>query len=216
MVLPNALGGRKEVKKMPNWSFNEVRITGPEETLEKIAKQVRVSTMAVSHSYSNNKDSNTRSLTASIRTNEFSLEGVIPQPPIVRVQLMNDDDGINTDVVEAYCARHNINNQLSNWQDQMDCADYWYNWRNEHWGTKWDTRDACVDMMSNELFASFNTAWAPPEPVFEELSRQYPDVLIECVAEIEGWDNYRMKWKDGQKISEEKFLNFEDLFDQCE
>lgn len=211
MVLPNVLGGRKEVKKMPNWSFNEVRITGPEETLKKIAKQVRVSTMSVVRSYPNNI-----CRTARIRTNEFSLEGVIPQPPIVRVQLMNDDDSMNTDVVEAYCTRHNINTQLSNWRDQMDCADYWHNWRNENWGTKWDTRDAYVDMMSNELYASFDTAWAPPEPVFEELSRQYPDVLIECTAEIEGWENYRMKWQGGKKISEEKFLNFEDMFEQWE
>lgn len=202
---------------MPNICYNHIRINGSYWDLEAIRKRGRVTFMYQPPFYYKDR-------TTTIYTNEFSLEGFIPAPPIVKVQYQDPNDPITPAV--AYCERHGLVDQKIRFlcgnktgevnRFYSENPSYWHNWRNEHWGTKWDTRDACVDMMSNELYASFDTAWAPPEPVFEELSRQYSDVMIECTAEIEGWENYRMKWQGGQKISEEKFLNFEDMFDQDE
>ncbi len=44
----------------------------------------------------------------------------------------------------------------------------WYDWSNEHWGTKWDAYDVRVDPEC----VSFTTAWAPPKQWYRELARR--------------------------------------------
>lgn len=63
-------------------------------------------------------------------------------------------------------------------------AETWYEWRNENWGTKWNAANASITERAEDgtkISYSFETAWAPPIPVFFELSKQFPDVRI-CVA----------------------------------
>src|SRR6056300_1253603 len=62
----------------------------------------------------------------------------------------------------------------------------WYDWRLEHWGTKWDIYNATCDRMdANTLVLSFDTAWSPPIPVFDKLV----DMGFEVSARYldEGW-----------------------------
>ncbi|MGD9728563.1 MAG: hypothetical protein AB7V39_19530, partial [Nitrospiraceae bacterium] len=65
----------------------------------------------------------------------------------------------------------------------------WYVWNNENWGTKWDAYDVVVggastilerlatasDERSTEV-VRFDTAWAPPIPVFEAMADQFPEL----------------------------------------
>ena len=56
----------------------------------------------------------------------------------------------------------------------------WYDWCREHWGTKWNAYNngylgACSNDADDVVFL---TAWAEPEPVILELSKQYPDIVI--------------------------------------
>lgn len=50
----------------------------------------------------------------------------------------------------------------------------WYTWACENWGTKWNAYDAS----ETERGWVFLTAWSHPEPVIEELSRRFPDVIF--------------------------------------
>lgn len=74
----------------------------------------------------------------------------------------------------------------------------WYEWRCEHWGTKWDaafedsgpfigmgTESMDVELSKQSQVATitptvavykFDTAWAPPEPVIEAASEQHPEL----------------------------------------
>lgn len=55
----------------------------------------------------------------------------------------------------------------------------WYNWRIDNWGTKWDiSSGAVVELIGNEAFGSFSTAWSPPIPFFEALTDLGFDVNI--------------------------------------
>ena len=56
----------------------------------------------------------------------------------------------------------------------------WYGWRNENWGTKWDATNGDMFDDSEEGFVSysFDTAWSPPEPIYNALKEKYPDVRI--------------------------------------
>lgn len=64
-----------------------------------------------------------------------------------------------------------------------------FKWAVDRWGTKWNVSE---DMATHsvredgEVFASFETAWSPPEPVALELSRLYPDVLVSLKYKEEG------------------------------
>lgn len=59
----------------------------------------------------------------------------------------------------------------------------WYSWSIEHWGTKWNAADTCVD--ANNETVSFNTAWSEPIPFLEHLCSENPNEEIEIYAENE-------------------------------
>lgn len=48
----------------------------------------------------------------------------------------------------------------------------WYDWRIKNWGTKWNAYEVEFD---GDCRLSFQTAWNRPEPIFEALTRKYPD-----------------------------------------
>ena len=54
--------------------------------------------------------------------------------------------------------------------------DYWYKWCINNWGVKWDfgkdEYDDAAVVVDNEVSVSFNTAWAPPNGLYDELHRQ--------------------------------------------
>lgn len=50
----------------------------------------------------------------------------------------------------------------------------WYEFALENWGTKWNAYDVIVD----EDFIQFDTAWATPEPIIAKLSEMLPRATI--------------------------------------
>ena len=60
--------------------------------------------------------------------------------------------------------------------------DNWYHWRTKHWGTKWNASETWIDKQNEQIVISFDTAWAPPIPIVEELSKQY-DLTLEWLEE---------------------------------
>ena len=57
--------------------------------------------------------------------------------------------------------------------------DRWYDWRLQHWDTKWDAYD--VEVTDNDpecLEVQFNTAWSPPEAVCHAMRELYPDLSV--------------------------------------
>ena len=70
----------------------------------------------------------------------------------------------------------------------------WYDWANDVWGTKWDV-DASIDFIDVDCIEiSFDTAWCPPEGVFNYIKEQYPDLSVswfydEPGCEIAGYLN---------------------------
>ena len=58
--------------------------------------------------------------------------------------------------------------------------DRWYDWRNQNWGTKWDCYEVQIDEELPYGFeVTFDTAWAPPEPVCEAIREKYPDISVQ-------------------------------------
>ena len=91
-------------------------------------------------------------------TSAFSLNKIIPMP----------DDIYRGDFGEKERKKYGDNN--------------WYDWATNNWGTKWDIDEKDIEVQSlddRELQYSFETAWAPPVPVYEHLVNKFPKLLIE-------------------------------------
>jgi len=64
----------------------------------------------------------------------------------------------------------------------------WYSWSIENWGTKWGAYSfSWVYEGDDHLHFTFNTAWSPPVPIFEELSRLLPTLRFYVQSFDEGW-----------------------------
>lgn len=66
---------------------------------------------------------------------------------------------------------------------------YWYEWRCEHWGTKWDTYDhdpSATEMGPGWFRTRFQTAWSPPGPAILAASSQHPTLTFH----VFGWDEF--------------------------
>ena len=62
----------------------------------------------------------------------------------------------------------------------------WYDWRLDHWGTKWDIYDVSYQRLDDKTIAlNFSTAWSPPFRIFDKLT----EMGFEFTARYldEGW-----------------------------
>lgn len=78
------------------------------------------------------------------------------------------------------------------WVD-YDSTSIWYDWNIRNWGTKWDAKEAVIEIHTDghEGFdLNFDTAWSPPEPIIEEFieyCRKNSLVLEWWYEEEQGW-----------------------------
>ena len=77
----------------------------------------------------------------------------------------------------------------------------WWNWRNDNWGTKWNlvpnhdgdlTAYLTVEDGEDYISLEFDTAWSPPEGIYEAIVEKYPDLSVnwfyrEDGVQISGW-----------------------------
>jgi hypothetical protein len=65
----------------------------------------------------------------------------------------------------------------------------WYDYANEYWGTKWGAYEASiVAETETSLTLFFNTAWAPPTPIFDKLAER--GLEVHCFWQDEDPSNY--------------------------
>ena len=78
--------------------------------------------------------------------------------------------------------------------------DNWYDWRNEHWGTKWDVNEyygfdrQYINDDESQISVGFSSAWGPPLQAFQEFIDKHPVILearyYEPGCDFMGiWDN---------------------------
>ena len=73
---------------------------------------------------------------------------------------------------------HPMPNELEGTTAPSDTPN-WYDWCVNNWGTKWDMCDkftAEIDEGWAEF--GFNTAWGPPQGIYEKITEDFPDVGI--------------------------------------
>jgi len=91
----------------------------------------------------------------------------------------------------------------------------WYYWCQRNWGTKWEAYRSEVDarnFLDSEIGGvitwSFNTAWCPPIPIFQELEARGFKVHARYLDE--GW-NFIGEYKDGVDSEYVDIMNNENV-----
>ena len=112
---------------------------------------------------------------------EHCFSQIIPEPDWLNIPLLSSDNRFNKygndgelpmNVQEDYGVSRRF-------QSTGRADERWYDWRVNHWGTKWDCYDVEVtDDDPDQLEVEFNTAWSPPEAICNELREQYPDLAV--------------------------------------
>ena len=82
----------------------------------------------------------------------------------------------------------------------------WYEWCNQHWGTKWNSYgygEAKVNYKDGDVL-NFLTAESAPHPVMEKLAERFPDVEIkhEWADEYIGENCGRYRYQHGVRVEE--------------
>ena len=66
---------------------------------------------------------------------------------------------------------------------------YWYDWRVDKWGTKWNSYNCeIVEHEDDYVVYTFDTAWGPPTGVIEALREQCPDFSISAFYDEPGME----------------------------
>ncbi len=99
---------------------------------------------------------------------------IIPEPDWANLPLMTSD--------KPYALQKGNDGELpvnGRFQSTNIADDRWYDWRLQNWDTKWDAYDvSVVDDDPEQLEVTFNTAWAPPEAICNQIREDYPDVSV--------------------------------------
>ena len=101
-------------------------------------------------------------------------------------QIIPEPDWANTPVMLGHEMRYGMTRANlgelpvdGKFQSTGQQDDRWYDWRLQHWDTKWDCYDVEVtDDDPEQLEVTFNTAWSPPEAICERIREDYPDVSV--------------------------------------
>lgn len=63
---------------------------------------------------------------------------------------------------------------------ESELTPFWYTWRYNNWGTKWDSDLEITKETAKQLVGTMLTAWAPPSEALVTFGQKYPDVKIEA------------------------------------
>ncbi len=179
---------------MSNWCVNRVRILGNSSDVAKIKELVR------------NGDS------------AFSFDKIIPMPSCLDVggvpsnaimasqayswakkngaEINENASSVFAGYVDVITQPCEVGPKAEAYFHAISETGYfsWYDWRRKFWGTKWDASEPeLVGESDPEVAYQFMTASGVPIPVYEALSRMFPNIKIFVSVLLE--DKY--DWIDG-------------------
>mgnify|MGYP004452333711 FL=1 len=150
---------------MPNWCMNEVSIHGEEQEVAKFVDEC---------------------FTEVDNQQVLDFDKVLPEPDYDKPK----KDGTHNDGVQT---------KLNAPYEHPD----WYTWRNANWGTKWNLVPAkggsvdgySVDITKDYINLTFDTAWSPPDGIYDAIGDRYPDLSVnwfyrEDGMQMSGWLPY--------------------------
>ena len=164
---------------MPNWCTNGLLITGRKKELDRLVEYVKG------------------------EQESFCFDTILPMPTELRgtqspanIVTQEEYDNIAPELWAKMNDPDNpfeskpITQEMSIKYLRLYGNDNWYDWSCDNWGTKWDTNEVRFHRYNDtELVYEFDTAWCPPEGIYQELVKQFPKLEFNLEWHEEGGDS---------------------------
>lgn len=176
---------------MPNWTTNEIRISGPAEVVKKFLADAK------------KKPDGTYWFSSWIpvpetiskydTTNHPNGKGLVVGQ---RASWENDSPIVTEELIEEYKKAT---------EEQM--AFYgvvgWYDWNRKYFGCKWDCEVEFYSIKETELLAVSTTPWTAPEAFFFAMTNRYPELEFQVNAKYEDgeWEDFVFTEGSGQVVA---------------
>ena len=102
---------------------------------------------------------------------KFDFNKIMPEPDY------DDTDGDWVEPLKEYIEKH-----FPSSGNPEDRNRWWWYWRFQNWGTKWEMGDDDYSSVSYDYEYScgfeFETAWEPPEGIINKLREKYKGIII--------------------------------------
>ena len=187
---------------MPNWVFNGLTIEGSPEEINKLVTQMNKPFKKIA----DNWNMETHAMEVKLFT--------YPNPVFAFHNIYNHEQaGISN---EEYIKQPDHTLPI---QEAMKFSgNHWYDFNVREWGTKWDVAVDSDDKYPDTyiegptpngdnlvVYYNMHTAWSPPMPAIEKLSKQYPTLLFTLSYEEEqGWGG-ECEFLRGEMISQSEY-----------
>lgn len=191
---------------MPNWSYNNLSISGDEKEMKNFYEQALKpnSNDESSFRFSNifpmpEKIKNTISPSSSAKGRKWMNDNVSE----IRDNTISNVLGEEEYTTELIPVENNTDEKCKALKDKYG-ADNWYDWNLATYGTKWDCEVLEKNCIKDETFfeCQFDTAWSPPGMFLHNLQMKFKDLDIRLTYELEGSDGCGVFYsnRDGDQI----------------
>ena len=87
----------------------------------------------------------------------------------------------NPEIASRFYYFHDLANRIAENIEKYGHAT-WYGWRLSNWGCTWEVCDdsTYVTVGTEDIWINCDTAWGPPEGIYNEIARRFPDVEFEA------------------------------------
>ena len=173
---------------MPNWTKNELRITGNKVTL----KEFKERAVDFGPNYKQTQLDKTVFGDKEPEKSILSFNAFLPVPEKLLKRSYGGEDESKKGTATP-----------------VDCCRSGYEWEGTHWGCKWgacdiSVREESLDVNTRDvkqlekmlgvdptLIYEFDTAWAPPETFLQKVSEMYPNLTF-VNKSLDEYDGYKM------------------------
>ena len=144
---------------MPNWCLNRVTVCGDEKEVARFVAAVKG------------------------KEEPFDFESILPMPKELKKVQMGSCT-IDGEHVSKWWRKGGKDIKVPaatsmRWLKKYGATN-WYDWARINWGTKWNVSDVELEEQDSECVVyRFETAWGPPQGIFETLCERFPKLSIE-------------------------------------
>ena len=169
---------------MPNWCQNEVSIYGDNEHIKKLKAEVFTVDKVTKQPYLdfNKVIPMPKELEDSVSPSKVVSDEIIRMRDLVKANPSIQSIWVGgRQIKDDEWSEKYITERQSEIMKKTYGADNWFDWRVTNWGTKWDIGGDSIDFYDEDddrIELHFDTAWSPPDQIYEALRDKYEDIEI--------------------------------------